>query len=412
MVCSLRSSNRLLPLLFSFSATCTSSPLLSFTCFHSPSRSSAVPLKSSSSSAPSRTVGEKGVEEDAQEEVDYDALYESKSSTLRPKSVKEILAEKEAKRLALLEKLSDTKQRLRSVSGTPGPPSTLAPASTESSLPGTPATNQISKAVGKLKVEGTASPALNPPAVLEEPSKQLNAEDDSDEDEEGAINESDFIDLRQSERVVHEPVKHLAPEDGQSRLSSNGHPGKDSGAGPRTTDLDAMEVSAADYNPDEDRMLDDRRERERFRLNDSKTSIEPPQQHPERPVEKVVHVTDKRSSFADSRIQEGEEEDDDDDDDMFVVKKKKPRLEDNNVTSQEMQEAAKMAFVPVSGDAESDVTVCFAYTAADLNDQQCRPPSRPGHRPQRHYGRDRSSGIHSDRRQLRRPRGLLPRHSW
>lgn len=100
------------------------------------------------------------------------------------------------------------------------------------------------------------------------------------------------------------------------------------------------EVSAADYDPENQAMFDDRKERERLFMNQN-------EQNGNQAKYAVVAAGDQQARTLQqappAQNTAEEEEDDDDDDDMFAVNKKvkKPRLE-NAVDA-----SSKTAFVPI-----------------------------------------------------------------
>lgn len=219
------------------------------------------------------------------------------------------------------------------MSATPQPEPSSAPLSALPSVPGTPGANSsgLNSAVQRLKVEGTMSPrsGTGTPTSRGKGSQNGDGSDTDDEDEGGhkAAAEQrrrDEEDLRNLER--------------QAKLDAEGPP-KEVHA-PQTGE---EEISAADYDPEDQTMFDDRKERERLFMNQNeqisnqaKYAVVPPSAQSARPMQ----------SAEPTQAEEGEDDDDDDDDDdMFAITskkvKKKPRLDTAADTS------SKTAYVPI-----------------------------------------------------------------
>jgi serine/threonine-protein kinase PRP4 len=158
--------------------------------------------------------------------------------------------------------------------------------------------------------------------------------------------ESDLMDLRQSERVSHELKDENDGEQG---------------------------ISAAEYNADEDLMQEDRKERERLHLNDSKAEIKLAQPS-------MQQAMTQRAPLPIHAIEDdvdASEEEEEDDDDMFAVKKpKKPRRA--RTTAQDATESSSQAstsapFVPVIDRSAADGTEANGATGTLIVDNYDDP---------------------------------------
>ena len=290
-------------------------------------------------------------------DVDYDALYTASAQPSRPRTAAELLEEKKRKRAAILAKhrqgfptpvstlpLSRKSQSATSQPELEDPPNTSVAgpsntsgfaSSTSTSLPGTPA--GLPAAVQSLRVLGSATPEIGQSG---EQSKTLR-EGSAAAEETLNVHEHDLFDLTQSNR--------LAAQDDDSSVRTVSRPaGQDNGE----------EMSAADYNPDEDLMQEDMRERERLHLDASKTILADQSRMAgiERPVEQVIKVPLEQDTCMLEEDYEDEEQEDEDD--MFVVKKKKPRFNNSSAGLRRTEGgpsgfnggnggAAKVAYVPV-----------------------------------------------------------------
>lgn len=259
-------------------------------------------------------------------------MYTSTVAKAEPKkTAAELLEEKRRARAAILAKYQRDKEG--STSATPQPEDdSSAPRSAVPSIPGTPAafSSGINSAVRKLKVEGTASPASQSSRTGTPGGKDGEESDTDDEDEGGhraaaAQRKRDEEDLRNLEA--------------QAKADAAGPP-KEAAHGKIEED-----VSAADYDPEDETMFDDRKERERLFMNQNeqsgnhaKYSVVPAASQQGRPVQAAAAPVPSTS-----QPEEVADDDDDDDDDMFAVNKKvkKPRLDTANETG------SKMAHVPV-----------------------------------------------------------------
>lgn len=106
------------------------------------------------------------------------------------------------------------------------------------------------------------------------------------------------------------------------------------------------DVSAADYDPEDESLFDDRKERERLFMNQNEQStnhakyaVVQASDQPAKPAEQAAGSP----STAQREEDANDDDDDDDDDDMFAVKKtvKKPRLDKTD------DGADKTAYIPI-----------------------------------------------------------------
>lgn len=244
-------------------------------------------------------------------------------------------------------------EKERSASATPQPEESSA--TLRPSAPGTPASisTGFNSAVGRLKVDGGDSPGRKAGTDSAMPPADANdsASDDEDGEERSTAeqrkrDEADLLTLERSNKSAE------AAEAGQG----NGKTGE--------------EVSAADYDPEDETVFDDRRERERLFLeqneqngNFAKSSIAHGGQDAGRPIEQVVPVSAQAQRGHNT---EEEEEEDEDDDDMFAVQKKpkKPKLD--ATSSAGAAGASKTAYIPVISRTNGPVGAASEAAGAPL----------------------------------------------
>ena len=293
-------------------------------------------------------------------EVDYDALYTASAESVRPKTAAELLEEKKRKRAAILSKhrqgIPNPSLKLKDrLHGTPPQPeepphssgsrgdSFQSGITSSISISGSGTPAGLPAAVRSLRVEGTATPE-----VVGTDDTNRGFRDGTPTAEDTSMqHERDLIDLRQTGNLA-------------SREDGNDGPRKVT----RPTDAnDGEEISAADYNPDEDLIQEDMRERERLHLDASKTSLASHNQSDlqNRPIQQIVHLpAGEDANMLENDAEEEGDEGQEDEDDMFVVQKKKSRL--NNLAAglkglgagasgtgygRDPDGPAKVAYVPV-----------------------------------------------------------------
>lgn len=305
-------------------------------------RSDVHPSSRAATSSSDPSTSKRSQEED---EVDYDTLYTS--TVVAPKkTAEELLEEKRRARAAILAKYQQVKEG--SASATPQPEDRSLPRTGIPSIPGTPATTSgINSAVKKLKVEGTASPRGKSRTGTPARQEGEAAEIDTDDEDEGGHRAA-----AEQRRRDEEDLKNLEI---QAKVDASG-PSKESNQGKAEED-----VSAADYDPENETMFDDRKERERLFMNQNEQNANQARYAiVPAPTEQMKETHQKATSHSTMQAVQNDDgqddDDDDDDDDMFAVNKKakKPRL--NNAGD----DTSKSAHVPVIHRASGT-----AGTAAD-----------------------------------------------
>lgn len=260
------------------------------------------------------------------DEPDYETLYISTTKKAAPKTAEEILEEKRLARAAILAKYRSEKEGSLSQ-----PEDQIAPRPLISSTPGTPAavSSGIISAVAKLNVEGTVSPKSTT-SRADTPARRGTHDIDSDDEDEGGRRAAAEQRKRDEEDLKNLEMQARAEASGPPKESTQGRPEED--------------VSAADYDPEDETMFDDRKERERLFMNQNEqTSSQAKYAVIPAPSPQAKGASHQYSPHPPiSRVEE-DGEDDDDDDDMFAVSKstKKPRLENAD------DAASKAAYIPV-----------------------------------------------------------------
>lgn len=218
--------------------------------------------------------------------------------------------------------------------------------STGSSVSSKPPLNHLTSETSSLRVSALNSPANRLRLGTDTPQQAPPGSDHASDSIPGspeAVVETNTFDLTQDPNSKNEALL----EDEEAKIQK--HPLDQ----PTATGLGHQSISAADYNPDDDRRLDDERQQGRHDggiNNKVSSTFKPKEVNKELPTPTVVESKMEGSQESD----EEEDEDDGDEDDMFAIEPSKKTKKKKTGTNGHHATNGNVPFLPVINRAGAD----------------------------------------------------------